>query len=80
MAPSEREFEKDWAKDLDLSKLRYFSGKEMARLMGFRDSFSFPPSHTVKQQWKLLGNSLNVRVASRLVELGFRLLRARQQL
>lgn len=79
MAPSEREFEKDWAKDLDLSKLRYFSGKEMARLLGFRDSFSFPQSHTVKQQWKLLGNSLNVRVASRLVELGFRLLRTRKQ-
>lgn len=78
MAPSEREFDKDWAKDLDLSKLRYFSGKEMARLMGFRDSFSFPPSHTVKQQWKLIGNSLNVRVASRLVELGFRLLRTRK--
>jgi tRNA (cytosine38-C5)-methyltransferase len=75
VAPSEREFEKDWAKDLDLSKLRYFSGKEIARMMGFRDSFSFPPSHTVKQQWKLLGNSLNVRVASRLVQLGFRLLR-----
>jgi tRNA (cytosine38-C5)-methyltransferase len=73
--PEEREFQPDWAKDLDLEKhLRYFSGVEMARLLGFPESFTFPPTVTLKQQWKLMGNSLNVRVASKLIELGLRAL------
>lgn len=72
VSPEEREFHPDWAKGLDLKKnLRYFSGMEVARLMGFDDKvFSFPPECTLKQQWKLLGNSLNVQVASCMVELG----------
>jgi tRNA (cytosine38-C5)-methyltransferase len=72
VAPEKREFQKDWTKDLDPSKLRYFSGTEMARLMGFSDNFSFPLNCKNKQQWKLIGNSLNVRMASRIVELGLR--------
>jgi len=41
--PEEREFDKDWAKGLDLKNaLRYFSGTELARLFDFSDSFSFP--------------------------------------
>jgi tRNA (cytosine38-C5)-methyltransferase len=55
--------------------LRYFSGREMAQLFGFPDTFDFPPSCTPKQQWKLMGNSINVRVAARVLELGLRLLR-----
>lgn len=75
--PEEREFNPDWSKGLDLKKkLRYFSGMEVARLMGFDDTvFSFPPDCSLKQQWKLLGNSLNVKVAEAIVELGLRNLR-----
>jgi tRNA (cytosine38-C5)-methyltransferase len=72
VAPEERVFQVDWMKDLDPSKLRYFSGQELTRLFGFSRTFSFPPDMTMKQQWKLMGNSLNVQVASRLVELGFK--------
>jgi tRNA (cytosine38-C5)-methyltransferase len=75
VAPEEREFDKDWAKGLDLKNgMRYFSGKEMAGLFDFSENFSFPVECTLKQQWKLLGNSLNVRVAARMSELGIRLL------
>jgi tRNA (cytosine38-C5)-methyltransferase len=70
----EREFQKDWAKDLDFSQLRYFSGTELARLFGFENDFRFPASCSTKQQWKLMGNSLNVRLAARVVELGLRLM------
>jgi tRNA (cytosine38-C5)-methyltransferase len=77
-APEERKFNESWADDLDLSKLRYFSGTEMAQLMGFREDFAFPSDCSTKQQWKLLGNSLNVRLAARLVEFGLRLTRLRK--
>mmetsp|Transcript_42662 Transcript_42662/g.51230 ORF Transcript_42662/g.51230 Transcript_42662/m.51230 type:complete len:88 (+) Transcript_42662:82-345(+) len=33
-------------------------------------AFCFPPTIPVKQQWKLLGNSLNVKVASKVAEIG----------
>ena len=69
--PDQREFQVDWMNQLDPGKLRYFSGNELARLFGFSESFSFPSDTSLKQQWKLMGNSLNVRVASKLVELGF---------
>lgn len=71
MPPEEREFNPDWAKGLNLKEnLRYFSGMEVARLMGFDESFAFPDDCSLKQQWKLLGNSLNVQVAARVAELG----------
>jgi tRNA (cytosine38-C5)-methyltransferase len=76
--PEEREFDPNWANGHveDLSNnLRYFSGTEISKLMGFdSDKFSFPADVTLKQQWKLLGNSLNVNVAAKVVELGLRLL------
>ena len=73
--PEEREFEQDWKKGLDLENgMRYFSGNEIARLMDYRAGFAFPNDVTMKQQWKLLGNSLNVRVASKMCELGLRLM------
>lgn len=74
--PEEREFQDDWAKGFDLTKMRYFSGLELSRLFGFRHDFSFPSNCSAKQQWKLMGNSLNVRVASRIVELGLRSIRS----
>lgn len=71
LPPEEREFHPDWAEGLNLKEnLRFFSGTEVSRLMGFDESFSFPVDCTLRQQWKLLGNSLNVRVASRIAQLG----------
>mmetsp|Transcript_48835 Transcript_48835/g.118213 ORF Transcript_48835/g.118213 Transcript_48835/m.118213 type:complete len:157 (-) Transcript_48835:1955-2425(-) len=64
--------------------LRYFSQTEMARLMGFplkgdftststsTLSFEFPPWCTHRQAYRLLGNSINVSVSSRLCELAIR--------
>jgi len=76
--PSKREFNADWKHGLDFEQnLRYFSGLEIACLMGFplqnnqgRKTFEFPTFVSNKKQWQLLGNSLNVRVASKLCELG----------
>jgi tRNA (cytosine38-C5)-methyltransferase len=47
-----------------------FSPQEMARLHCFPigKGFEFPPNSTYKQQWKLIGNSLNVLVVSKLLE------------
>jgi tRNA (cytosine38-C5)-methyltransferase len=101
IAPHERIYDTSWSKDLDWElHMRYFSGTEIARLMGFPldtssndDSktfvlnngtstndkqledvsirkFSFPKDCTMRQQWKMLGNSLNVRVAARVAEIG----------
>lgn len=69
-SPQDRVFDASWKDGLNLEEhLRYFSGREMANLMGFVDTFSFPDNCGPKQQRKLLGNSLNVRVAARLSEL-----------
>jgi len=76
--PEHREFDEKWSDTLDFSKLRYFSGIEMAGLMGFSEDFSFPPDVGYKQQWKLIGNSLNVRVAAKVIELGFQLMKPEQ--
>uniref|UniRef100_A0A7N8WLW2 tRNA (cytosine(38)-C(5))-methyltransferase n=1 Tax=Mastacembelus armatus TaxID=205130 RepID=A0A7N8WLW2_9TELE len=48
-------------------KLRYFTPREVANLMGFPQSFSFPAQIPTKQQYKVLGNSLNVVVVAKLL-------------
>ena len=48
-------------------RLRYFTSSEVARLLGFPSSFSFPNTVTAKQKYKVLGNSLNVTVVSILL-------------
>jgi tRNA (cytosine38-C5)-methyltransferase len=93
VSPQDRKFDSKWADGVDLrNKLRYLSGTEIARLMGFplpfstenNDSFlnedglsnsvfQFPPHLTLRQQWKLLGNSINVHLAAKVAELGLRL-------
>lgn len=56
-------------KDILLSLgLRFFTPAEIARLHYLPDHFSFPPEISLIQQYRLLGNSLNVRVVSRLLE------------
>ena len=48
-------------------KLRYFTPREVANLMCFPPSFSFPPELSLRQCYQVLGNSLNVRVVSVLM-------------
>ncbi|XP_076577523.1 tRNA (cytosine(38)-C(5))-methyltransferase [Chaetodon auriga] len=50
-------------------KLRYFTPREVANLMGFPQSFSFPEQIAIKQRYRVLGNSLNVVVVARLLQL-----------
>lgn len=57
--------------------LRFFTPREIARLHAlpvdgvvqrqFKHPFSFPLETTISQQYRLLGNSLNVRVVSRIL-------------
>jgi tRNA (cytosine38-C5)-methyltransferase len=54
---------------LDPLRLRYFSPEE---LLSFTDAehpdFIWPPSITTKTKYRLLGNSVNVLVVTRLLE------------
>jgi tRNA (cytosine38-C5)-methyltransferase len=52
-------------------KPRFFSPTEVARLHYFpidEGMFSFPDSVSIKQRWKLLGNSLNVKVVGTILK------------
>ncbi|GIW93922.1 MAG: DNA methyltransferase [Pirellulaceae bacterium] len=51
-----------------LHGVRRFSPREVARLMGFPDSFRFPESCSRRRQWNLLGNSLSIPVVRWLLE------------
>jgi len=86
--PKERSYDATWwerlvSGDSGSPPLRYLSGEEVARLMGFPlkeetassdFTFSFPEWCTEKQKWRLLGNSINVAVSARIAELGMRML------
>lgn len=48
-------------------QLRYFTPTEVSRLMCFPEKFSFPNQINMRQKYKLLGNSINVHVASHLI-------------
>ncbi|XP_044770930.1 tRNA (cytosine(38)-C(5))-methyltransferase isoform X3 [Neomonachus schauinslandi] len=50
-------------------KLRYFTPKEIASLLGFPSDFGFPEKITVKQRYRLLGNSLNVHIVAKLIKI-----------
>jgi tRNA (cytosine38-C5)-methyltransferase len=60
----------DESKQLELLKLlrlRYFTPREVANLMGFPDQFSFPNTSSLKQKYRTLGNSINVKLVSELM-------------
>ncbi|KAI1317305.1 tRNA (cytosine-5-)-methyltransferase [Mortierella claussenii] len=65
--------DQDNAKALALLRtlgLRYFTENEVARLMGFpimEGKFSFPATTSLKQRYRVLGNSINVKVVSQLI-------------
>ncbi|KAL0080143.1 S-adenosyl-L-methionine-dependent methyltransferase [Phycomyces blakesleeanus] len=48
-------------------QLRYFAPREVANLMGFPKSFTFPDTSSLKQRYRTLGNSINVRLVSELM-------------
>lgn len=52
-------------------KLRFFTPKEILALMSFPKDYSFPETVSTKQCYRLLGNSVNVRVISELLKLLF---------
>nr|XP_008266521.2 tRNA (cytosine(38)-C(5))-methyltransferase isoform X3 [Oryctolagus cuniculus]XP_008266522.2 tRNA (cytosine(38)-C(5))-methyltransferase isoform X3 [Oryctolagus cuniculus]XP_008266523.2 tRNA (cytosine(38)-C(5))-methyltransferase isoform X3 [Oryctolagus cuniculus]XP_017203237.2 tRNA (cytosine(38)-C(5))-methyltransferase isoform X3 [Oryctolagus cuniculus]XP_017203238.2 tRNA (cytosine(38)-C(5))-methyltransferase isoform X3 [Oryctolagus cuniculus]XP_051676578.1 tRNA (cytosine(38)-C(5))-methyltran len=54
---------------LSMLKLRYFTPREIANLLGFPPEFGFPEKITLKQRYRLLGNSLNVHVVSKLIKM-----------
>ncbi|XP_075903610.1 tRNA (cytosine(38)-C(5))-methyltransferase [Nelusetta ayraudi] len=53
---------------LQTLSLRYFTPREVANLMGFPQSFSFPDHISPKKQYKVLGNSLNVVLVAGLIQ------------
>lgn len=50
-------------------KLRYFTPREVARLMSFPNEFTFPIGLKNKQQYRVLGNSINVAIVGKLIEI-----------
>ncbi|KFW71748.1 tRNA (cytosine(38)-C(5))-methyltransferase, partial [Pygoscelis adeliae] len=54
---------------LSTLKLRYFTPREIANLHGFPLEFGFPDKVTIKQCYRLLGNSLNVHVVAKLISI-----------
>ncbi|XP_059698418.1 tRNA (cytosine(38)-C(5))-methyltransferase isoform X4 [Haemorhous mexicanus] len=61
--------EEEKLKKLSTLKLRYFTPREIANLHGFPLEFGFPEKVTVKQRYRLLGNSLNVHVVAKLISI-----------
>lgn len=51
-------------RDLSKLNLRYFSPTEISKLMNFPGSFKFPSECSDRSRYKLLGNSINVRVVA----------------
>lgn len=52
-------------------KLRYFTPNEVLSLMTFPETYSFPTTVTTKQCYRLLGNSVNIKVISELLKILF---------
>lgn len=50
-------------------KLRFFTPKEVLRLMTFPVYYTFPSNTSRKQCYRLLGNSVNVKVISDLLKI-----------
>lgn len=56
----------DFAEEL-AGKLRLFSPSELLRLFGFPSTFSFPEDMKLRQQWRLIGQSVSVTVVQHLI-------------
>lgn len=60
---------KEFLKCVEKLRLRFFTPREICRLMGFPETFTFPESISKKQRYMLLGNSVNVKVVSELIKI-----------
>lgn len=49
-------------------RVRYFAPAEVLALQGFPEGWELPASLGVRQQWRLIGNSINVTVARHVLE------------
>ena len=49
-------------------KLRKFTPRELLRIFGYGDGFHFPESISLEHQYKLIGNSVNVEMIAKVVE------------
>ncbi len=67
----DNESDEDFAKRVSKS-VRYFSPTELCRLHGIKDDFVFPPSLSMRQQYKLIGNGISVHVVAKLLEYLFK--------
>lgn len=52
---------------LHILNLRFFTPREICRLMCFPESFGFPNSVSDSKRYVMLGNSINVKVVSNLI-------------
>lgn len=53
---------------LKMLNLRFFTPKEVCRLMCFPERFSFPNSISDSKKYAVLGNSINVKVVANLIK------------
>ena len=73
LQPKDRTFGEDWKGRLTTSgTLRYFTPREVANLLGFPASFDFPPNIRTKKAYGMMGNSLHVGVAAKVIEFALR--------
>ncbi|KAJ1829738.1 hypothetical protein LPJ56_000050 [Coemansia sp. RSA 2599] len=54
--------------EMTIENTRYFTPREVANLMGFPADFSLPANTSIKQGYRLLGNSLSVSIVSVLMD------------
>ena len=70
IAPKERIFGNGWKSRVSKAGvLRYFTPREVANLLGFPASFDIPKNIKRKKAYEMLGNSLHVGVAAKVVSL-----------
>ena len=68
---SEKEKDEEILSNLKKLRLRYFTADEVARLMHFTNKLTFPTHFSDNQKYRLLGNSINVKVVGWLMRLLF---------
>lgn len=50
-------------------RLRFFTPREVCRLMCFPETFTFPNDISNKQKYMLLGNSINIKIVAELIKI-----------
>ena len=61
-------YKKDLNPSILFGFIRFFTPKEILKFLCFDENFSFPNNYTEKTKYKLLGNSINVKVVKILME------------